>query len=461
MKKSIKRFLAAATAACIAAVSLSACNNNANNASSAAAGSATAAQGAKGKVYYLNFKPEQADQFKAIAEAYTKESGVPVSVVTAAAGTYEQTLKSEMAKSEAPTIFITNGPVGYETWKEYCADLSDTELNKQLSLPQYALKDGDKVVGLPLAVEGYGIVYNQAIMDKYFKLAGAKAKNMDEVNSFAKLKEVAEDMTAKKGQLGIKGVFASTSLKSGEDWRWQTHLANIPVAYELEENKTPIDANVKEIAFKYGKEFQNLFDLYLNNSITDKKMVGGKSVGDSTAEFALGQVAMVQNGNWVWSDISKTDGCVVEEGDVKYLPMYTGHSGEEKQGLAIGTENFACINKKAPEADQKASADFLAWLYTGKGMEYVTKSPTDGGLGFIAPYKSFGDTAPDDPLAKQVIAWQNKDGIQTVPWDFVTFPSQEFKNQFGANLLKYAQGGMSWSDVEKAVVSGWKSEAAK
>lgn len=58
-----------------------------------------------GKVYYLNFKPEQAEQWEDLAAAYTDETGVDVTVVTAASGTYESTLKSEMAKEEAPTLF--------------------------------------------------------------------------------------------------------------------------------------------------------------------------------------------------------------------------------------------------------------------------------------------------------------------------------------------------------------------
>ena len=51
-----------------------------------------------GKVYYLNFKPEQATQWEDLAAKYTDETGVQVDVVTAASGTYESTLKSEMAK---------------------------------------------------------------------------------------------------------------------------------------------------------------------------------------------------------------------------------------------------------------------------------------------------------------------------------------------------------------------------
>ena len=85
-----------------------------------------------GKVYYLNFKPEQDQQWQDLAKAYTEETGVEVTVITAASGTYESTLKSEMAKNDAPTLFQVNGPVGLASWKDYCYDLKDSDLYKNL-----------------------------------------------------------------------------------------------------------------------------------------------------------------------------------------------------------------------------------------------------------------------------------------------------------------------------------------
>ena len=82
----------------------------------AACGSSTSGDDAKGKVYYLNFKPEAADQWTALAKEYTKEKGVEVKVQTAASGTYEQTLKSEIAKTEAPTLFQVELRPGSWTW---------------------------------------------------------------------------------------------------------------------------------------------------------------------------------------------------------------------------------------------------------------------------------------------------------------------------------------------------------
>ncbi len=414
-------------------------------------------------VYFLNFKPESAKVYEEIADIYEKEKGVKVKVVTAAANTYEQTLKSEIAKSSAPTIFQVNGPRGYETWKNYCLDIRDSKLYSYLTDKDLAIKDKDGgVFAIAYVVEGYGIIYNDEIMKKYFALPNKKTDitSMEAVNNFETLKEVVEDMTANKGKLGIEGVFASTSLSSGEDWRWQTHLLNVPIYYELRDNEdftdpTTAGLNSKEIAFKHADKFRNLFDLYTNNSITDKKLLGSKSTADSMAEFALGKVAMVQNGNWAWSQISEIKNNTVESEDIKFLPLYTGVEGEKGQGLCIGTENYIAINKNASEEQQKASLDFLDWLFSSEtGKEYVTDE-----LDFITPFNTFTeDELPDDPLALEVVRYMNDDSVDTVPWSFASFPSDVFKSDVGSALLDYVQGTKTWDKVEETVKTSWKRE---
>ncbi|MUG21228.1 extracellular solute-binding protein [Paenibacillus macerans] len=417
------------------------------------------------EIYFRNFKPEIAAIYEKIAKDYEAETGVKVKVVTAAAGTYETTLKSEIAKSEAPTIFQINGPVGYQNWKDYALDLKDTKLYSYLSDQSLAVTNDGGVYGIPYVVEGYGIIYNNAIMQKYFALPdkAVSISSMEEVNNFDTLKAVVEDMTAKADKLGIKGVFSSTSLASGEQWRWQTHLANYPFFYEFKEDTAfdnPILAGMSktEVEFKYNSNFKNLFDLYINNSVTKPTMLGSKSVTDSMAEFALGQSAMVQNGNWAWAQINEVDGNVVKAEDIKFLPIYTGMSGEESQGLAVGTENYLAVNSKVSPEKQQASIAFLEWLFSSdKGKAYVTNE-----LGFIAPFNTFKDNEkPADPLAKEVSDWMNKDGITSVPWAFAAFPSEEFKNVFGDALLQYAQGNKTWDDVVTTVKDSWKAERAK
>lgn len=438
-------------------VFVAACSNNGGTKGGSASGGAES-------IYFLNFKPEIAEVYEQIAKDYEAETGVKVKVVTAAAGTYETRLKSEIAKSEPPTIFQINGPIGYNAWKDYTLDLKDTKLYSYLSDKSLAVTEGDGVYGIPYVVEGYGIIYNNAIMEKYFALPN-KATNvgsMEEVNNFDTLKAVVEDMQANAETLGIKGVFASTSLSAGEQWRWQTHLANLPLFYEFNDAEgyestvlAGLDAN--EIQFTYGNNFKNIFDLYINNSTVKPTLLGSKSVADSMAEFALGQAAMVQNGNWAWSEIANVGGNVVNQEDIKFLPIYTGVAGEEKQGLAIGTENYLAINNKVSEAKQQASIAFLEWLFSSdKGKAYVTND-----LGFIAPFNTFTeDEKPADPLAAEVLNWMNKDTI-AIAWTFAAFPSEDFKNDFGDALLEYAQGTKTWDEVKTIVIESWKKEKAK
>lgn len=463
--KKFKAFLALTLATATIASVASGCASNtaastaASTAPAASSEAAASQPAATGEIYYLNFKPEIADVYTKIADAYKQETGNTLKVVTAASGTYEQTLKSEIAKTDAPVLFQINGPKGYANWKDYCADLKDTELYKHLSDKTMAVTDGDGVYGIPYVVEGYGIIYNNAIMTKYFALDGAKAKSMDEINNFAKLKEVTEDMTAKKDKLGIKGVFSSTSLKPGEDWRWQTHLANLPVYYEFKENNIDLKSDAtSEIKFQNADKFKNIFDLYINNSVTSPKQLGSKSVDDSMAEFALGQSAMVQNGNWAWSQISGVAGNVVKESDIKFMPIYTGEAGEEKQSICVGTENFFAINKQASPEKQKLAEDFIYWLYSSdKGKAFVTND-----LKFIAPFDTFSDSEkPTDPLAKEVLRYMSNTELANVPWNFTVFPSQTFKDNFGASLLQYAQGTKQWDDVKKVVIDQWKAESGK
>ena len=412
-------------------------------------------------VRYLNFKPEIAAEYEELARMYEEKTGVKVVVETAANNTYEQTLAAKMATDEAPTLFQINGPRGYAAWKDYCADLSGTELYKHLTDKSLAITDGARVVGIPYVVEGYGILYNKALTDKYFALPDRKAQvsSMDEVNTYAELKAVVEDMQARKADLGIDGVFASTSMKSGEDWRWQTHLLNMPLYYEWQEGKVNLhDATaMAEIGFTHSDKYRNIYDLYLNNSVTDRKLVGSKTVSDSMAEFALEKCVMVQNGNWAWSQIKDVSGNKVKAENLRYLPLYIGAEGEEKQGLTVGTENFYAINRQASDEEQKAAADFIWWLYSSEeGKKHVVEK-----LGFIAPFDTFSETdVPNDPLAREISRWMAKEDTMVVPWHFTLFPSARFKEDFGASLLKYAQGNKDWEDVVRDMKESWKQESA-
>ena len=414
----------------------------------ACGGSSSSSDNGKGKVYFLNFKPESNDEWQKLAKDYTKETGVEVKVQTAASGTYEQTLKSEIAKSEAPTLFQVNGPVGYQNWSSYTEDMSDTEPYKQLINKDVALKDGDKVVGVPYAMETYGLIYNKDLLNKYFQADWSTIKSIDDLVGFKALKTVADEIQEHKDDLGVKGAFTSAGFDSSSDWRFKEQLAAIPLSYELD-GVTEQPATIKGT---YLPEFKQTFDLYLKDSTVSPTELSAKTGNDATSEFALGEGVFYQNGTWAWSDLQKEG---VKADMVGAIPIYMGLPGEEEKGLATGSgDNYWAINNKVSEADQQATKDFLKWVITSdKGKKAMTDD-----MGFVTPFKSFSDMKSSNPIvqADQEMADAGK---QDVSWAGIMFmPSQQWKDGVGSAMLEYAQGTGKWDAVKTAYVDGWASE---
>ncbi|WP_300267897.1 ABC transporter substrate-binding protein [uncultured Flavonifractor sp.] len=402
-----------------------------------------------GKVYYLNFKPEQDAQWQELAELYAAETGVEVTVLTAASGNYETTLKSEMAKTDAPTLFQVNGPVGLAAWKDYCYDLTGSAVAGELSSDEFALMDGDKMAGIGYVIETYGIIYNKALLEQ----AGYTA---DDIKSFDDLKKVAEDITARKDELGFSA-FTSAGMDGSSDWRFKTHLANLPIYYEYKADG--ID-NTDAIKGTYLDNYRQIWDLYINNATCEPALLSTKTGDDAVAEFVTGQAVFYQNGTWAYNDVAE-----LGDDNLGMLPIYIGVEGEEKQGLCTGTENYWCVNAKASEADIQATLDFMYWCVTS---ETGTKAMCGGegampsgqaGMGFVIPFKgNLESTNPLVNIGNQYVA----DGYESVSWNFSTMPSEEWKNGVGSALTAYAadQTDAKWDAVVSAFVDGWASEAA-
>ncbi len=448
--KKLSKLLAVGLAGCMMASVFAGCGGN-NGGTSATDGN-NGGTAASGKVYYLQFKPEQDKQWQNLAKAYTDETGVKVTVVTAAEGTYEQTLTSEMDKTDAPTLFQVNGPVGLANWKDYCYDLSGADIINEVTNDEFLLKDDNAVYGVAYVVETYGIIYNKTLLNKYFESDFATVKSVDEIKSFDKLKTVAEEIQANKDALGVDGAFTSAGMDSSDDWRFKTHLANMPIYYEYKDKGiTSTDA----IEGKYLDNYKQIWDLYINNSTCDKTALASKTATDATTEFKTGKAVFYQNGTWAYGDTAydEKSGEGLKDEEYGMLPIYIGVDGEEKQGLCTGSENYWCVNKNASEEDVKATLEFLNWCVTSdKG----TKALADD-MGFVIPFKNAKKAA--NPL----VAIANEDvaaGNTPVSWNFSTIPSEKWKDGVGAALTQYAAGTGSWDDVVTAFVQGWKTEYA-
>ena len=395
-----------------------------------------ASSDSKGSVYWLNFKPEADEALQGIAKTYEKENGVKVKVVTAASGNYNSTLTSEMGKSAAPTLFVVGNQAAVKTWDDYCIDLKDTDVYKELSTDAFNLKDENgKVASMGYCYESYGIIVNKKLLKK----AGYE---ITDIKDFASLKSVAEDIHKRADKLGFDA-FTSSGLDDASAWRFTGHLANMALFYEGRDDgwkEAPA-----EIKGTYLENFKNVWDLYINNSKYDKNTLATGGY-DAEAEFKKGEAVFYQNGTWEYDALKKS----ISDDDMQMIPIYCGVEGEEKAGLCSGTENCWAVNAKASKADQKATLEFMKWLVTSEeGTKVMAEQ-----FGAI-PYKKAADSG-------NVFLKNANDlleaGNYNVDWAFNYTPNvDEWRASLVAAMNKYDAGG-SWDDVKTAFVQGWATQ---
>ena len=394
---------------------------------------------AEASVYYLNFKPEQDAQWQELAKIYTEKTGVPVTVVTAASGEYETTLMSEIEKTDAPTLFQVNGPVGLANWTDYCYDLAGTDLVKHLTSDAFALKEGDAVKGVAYVVETYGIIANTKLLEK----AGY---TVADITNFETLKKVADDIQARKAELGLDGAFTSAGMDGSSDWRFKTHLANMPIYYEYKADGIGSTGAIKGT---YLDNYKAIWDLYITDATCEPALLASNTGNDAVAEFVGEKAVFYQNGTWAWNDVKD-----LGAENLTMLPIYIGVEGEENQGLCTGTENYWCVNGEADQEDIDATIAFLEWVITSdEGRKSMSQD-----MGFVVPFDTFtGEYASANPLVA-VDAALTAEGKTPVSWNFTTMPSEEWKNGVGSALTAYAAGTGDWNGVVTAFVDGWKTE---
>ena len=393
------------------------------------------AGGEKGRVYWLNFKPESDEVLQEVAKMYTEETGVEVKVLTAASGTYNQTLLAEMDKAEAPTLFVIGNQSAVKEWKDYALNLKDSAIAKELNTDAYNMYDADgNLVSIGYCYECYGIIVNPTLIEK----AGYK---MDDLKNFEGLKKVAEDIHKRAKELGFDA-FSASDMDDSSSWRFTGHMANLEYYYESRDAGGWKECPA-EIKGTYMENFKNLYDLCINNSMTPAKELatGGH---DAQNQFKTGKAAFYVNGSWEYSAVAEA------VPNATMIPYYAGVKGEEKAGLNCGTENYWAINSKVSKADQKATMDFMVWCVTN---EEASRKLVDT-FG-VMPYKSAAEST------NGFLAAANKysaDGCYVMDWATNYQPNvDEYRKALVSALNAYNadQTEANWEKVETAFVDGW------
>lgn len=216
----------------------------------AACGNSSSAESKNGRVYYLNKKAEEQSTWVKLGKAFEKETGIPVQIQTGGTD-YDATLRSELSKKAAPTMFQADGPSFMSSFKKYAKDLSNSDIYKQLDKNyknRVLTNDEGKPIAIPYATESYGIIYNKSLLKKYFDASWSTVKSAEDINNFKALKTVADEIQAHKDEIGVKGAFSSAGLDTSSAFRYNFHLPSVPLYYEYADDgvdMTKVPSSVK------------------------------------------------------------------------------------------------------------------------------------------------------------------------------------------------------------------------
>lgn len=392
--------------------------------------------GDKVEVNVFQYKVEFKNQFEDLVAKYEEENpNVDIKVKTVGGGNdYAASVKASFSSGDEPDIFNVGGPTEVAEYRDYLADLSETEAAKAaLEGTLTSVTDGEEVLGLPYNQEGYGYIYNKTVFEK----AGI---NAEEIKSYEDLEAAVKTIDSKKEELGLDAVFA---LAAKETWVLGNHLANVYIAPDF--NHDVVEAfNSKTIPFTKSSELHRMLDLQADYSVQPVLSLDYSQQVEQL--FSLQKVAMMQQGNWTYNSIYEIDPEFAEN-NIGIIPIPAeGFEGK----LPVGVPQYWVVNKKADEAVVEESKKFLDWLYTSE----TGKTAVMEDFKFIPAYEGYDTEKIADPLSQEIYKYAAEGN--TIGWTFLGSPIGWQEEVLAVNMQKYLSGEATWEEAIDASKASWE-----
>ncbi|PKL26750.1 MAG: ABC transporter substrate-binding protein [Spirochaetae bacterium HGW-Spirochaetae-3] len=381
----------------------------------------------------FQLKVEIKDAIDGYAAKYSEATpGVTLKVETlGGGGDYGGALKAKSQAGQMPDIFVIEGLGGYNIWKDYIADLSGEPWVKDTDL---AMKVDGKVVGFPVAIEGYGLAYNADILAK----AGIDPATLTTRAAYEKAFAL---LASKKAELGIDAPVSMAASVAGGMW-WVAAQHNLACYWGgglAFDDTSIIDKALKgeldQARFaQYAKYLQLLF------KYADQNILLNGSYDDQVGAFAQGKTAFLHQGNWVDPNLKQLG--------VTFKIGYAPHAflDTEEKGLYLFAPSWYCVNSKSPNA-AAAKAFLTAMATTPDGHDYMVNK-----AGMIPAFKSV-TLKPAGQLSQALMAANAKGGNYGV--FFGMLPDGAGQNVFGPIFDLFAQNQKNIDrfidDMNKAV----------
>lgn len=383
-------------------------------------GAKNEAPAAKKEFTLFNLKVEIDEALKKVAADFEKEKGIKVTVKSCGGGCdYGAQLKAEMESGQEPDMFVLEGPGNLDVWAHKVADLSNEPWVKQVNPELLGLKQNGQIVGFPVAIEGYGLIYNKEILDK----AGV---DPNAIKTYADLEKAFKAIDAKKAELGLDSV-VSYSLK--ETWINGNHTFNAYLAARDNADQFTEDFLAGKVDVKndpIAKDYANLIKLIIDYS--DKANLEAIDYNAQVAAFGTGKAAFLHQGNWAYGNLKDLEATF----DMGFVPLAL-NSSKYAGSIPVGVPSYYSVNKDA--AGAAYAKEFLNYIaLTERGHKYMIQEA------FMIPAFKNVTLQPADPLAKSIMKF-NAEG-RTLTWQFTKYTGKNWGMQKVAPITaQYGKDG--------------------
>ncbi|GMQ55814.1 ABC transporter substrate-binding protein [Vallitalea sediminicola] len=398
----------------------------------------------------FQFKLEIAKALDVAAAEYMKENpNVRINVQSIGEG-YSTQLKAKMQSGKEPTIFNVGGPSDVNDWLYKLEELTEQEWVQHAATGTLGdVTIDDKVYGLPYSVEGYGFVYNKAM----FEAAGV---DLTTIKDFATLETAVKTLDEKIKSGDLKEQFpdleAVFELPAKETWLTGLHTTNIALSKEFGSALNAFNADTVE--YKYSDQLKKIVDIqadYSSDADNKQKLCAVDNTTSVENGIAIGRVAMVQQGNWIYPSVSSIDQEIAEQLDILPIPL----EGVIEDSIPIGVPMYWTVNVDATDEQKAAAKDFLNWLYQSeRGKEIIVNE-----FFFIPPFTNYDGLEAKDSLSRAVQRYTNAG--KTMPWVFMGYPSGWCMDIMGTSIQKYLAGVQEWDDAIDYCKQQWEELAKK
>lgn len=343
---------------------------------------------AQTKLTIAQGKVEIDKQLKAYALEWGKANKVDVTIKTVGGGQDLNTeLKGMYAAGDMPDIFTVPGPAEVIEWEGLLTDLSK---EKWVANTSVAYMNKGKVVGFPVAVEGWGMAYNADLLAK----AGINPATLTSLGAY---KTAFAKLDGMKATLGIKSV---VSMAASMEMFWVTahHNVNSYLSNGLKytDQSVALKAAAGTVDAKRLAEYADWVELLFKYA--DKAVLTTGNYDSQVGAFTSGQAVFLHQGNWVDPNLASAK--------VTFKAAFAPHGSMNAatDGIFVSPPSYYVINNESKNA--VAAKKFLNDLvFTELGQKFQVME-----AGMIPAFSNI-KLQPTGPLSKSVQEWAAKGKI--------------------------------------------------